>query len=209
MTLEEPEYAGVLERLAAMPPEFKERVAQIGHMHVAELDRMVREYKPGCQVAKLERQGRPAKRGRGGRRPDLGGLYVRSTWEANWIRLLRYLGHEVEYEPPEWRMEFRVPRGVREYRPDIRCRPGFFCRDAPEELHELKGWMDRKSKTALRRVSEFHGDRIIVLYDPRQRPQVLDRVPLVVVAEHRYREATAGAAQVVPGWESGREGGTG
>lgn len=147
---------------------------------------------------KPERSGRPAKRGKGGKRADLGGRFFRSAMEANWARFLTYRGHQWLYEPTEWLLAFDVPRGVREYRPDWLVTPGLFTK-APQELHETKGWMDSKSKTALNRVNKYHGKRIQVLYDPHLWDG--QRTPLIVVDWRRYQDATKGADRLIAGWE--------
>lgn len=58
--------------------------------------------------------------GRGGFREDLG-HYVRSTWEANYARVLLFLDHEYEYEPSGLRCDFLVDGHLAvEVKPDHR-----------------------------------------------------------------------------------------
>jgi len=70
-------------------------------------------------------------RGRGGIREDLG-FYVRSSWEANFARVLRYLQKEFEYEPEY----FSLDNG-KSYIPDFKVGDCFY---------EIKGYMSQASK---------------------------------------------------------------
>jgi hypothetical protein len=67
-----------------------------------------------------------SKFGKTGFRKDLG-IFVRSTWEANMMRIYKYLGLTVEYEPKS----FKLSDG-RTYRPD------FFIKDTKQWI-EVKG----------------------------------------------------------------------
>ncbi|MCZ2078936.1 MAG: DUF1064 domain-containing protein [Bryobacterales bacterium] len=104
-------------------------------------------------------------RARGGKREDLGGLYVRSGWEANWARYLNWLkehGDVVEWEYEPETFEFKtIKRGVRFYTPDFRVA----FADGHVEYHEVKGWMDKKSQTKLKRMAKYYPDVPVVLID--------------------------------------------
>jgi hypothetical protein len=100
----------------------------------------------------------PESRGRtkSGRRADLDGLYVRSSWEAN---RLRWLNRMVEsgliqawiYEPRVF--AFRgITRGCREYKPDVLV----IHTDGRHTYEEIKGQMDQKSKTRLARMKKYY-----------------------------------------------------
>jgi hypothetical protein len=67
-----------------------------------------------------------SKFGKTGFREDLG-IFVKSSWEANMLRIFRYLGLNVQYEP----QSFKLSDG-RTYRPD------FYIHET-EELIEVKG----------------------------------------------------------------------
>lgn len=92
--------------------------------------------------------------GKGGKRPDIP-VPIRSAWEANFYRLLRYLQEqgnvkEFEYEPQEF--EFPVKRGERFYTPDFKITYD----NGIVEWVEIKGYMDAKSKTKLNRMKKFY-----------------------------------------------------
>lgn len=100
---------------------------------------------------------------------EIGGKrnYYRSSWEANYARYLEWL--KVKGEITEWQHEPEVfwfeaiKRGVRSYKPDFRVweNGGFSC------LHEVKGWMDARSKTCLSRMKKYHPTEKIVLIDSK------------------------------------------
>jgi hypothetical protein len=122
-------------------------------------------------------------RTRAGCRADLGGLYVRSSWEANRARWLRKLQREGAvlawaYEPEIF--TFPVARGCREYRPDFHV-----WTPAGDYFEEVKGYWDAKSKTRLRRMRQYY---------PAVRIEVIGREWFVAM-EH------TGLAAVCPGWE--------
>lgn len=127
-------------------------------------------------------------RGSQGRRQDLGGLYVRSSWEANYARYLNWLVKQGQiadwqYEPDTfWFLS--IKRGVRSYTPDFKVweRP-----DSTPYYIEIKGWMDQKSKTKLKRMAKYY-------------PQV--RVD--VVAQKQYQQIAASVGRLIPGWETRR-----
>lgn len=100
-----------------------------------------------------------------GKREDLGGLYVRSAWEANYCRYLNWLVEqgairEWEYEPDTFYFD-AIKRGTRSYTPDFKVTTN----DGTIEYHEVKGWMDAKSKTKLKRMKKYHPNVKIVLVD--------------------------------------------
>jgi hypothetical protein len=83
--------------------------------------------KMSLSAAKRVREGRLKNhRGRGGIREDLG-FYVRSTWEANFARILKLQGKDFEYESES----FLLSNGTT-YTPDFKV-DGIF--------YEIKGYM--------------------------------------------------------------------
>lgn len=98
-----------------------------------------------------------------GIRADLG-IYVRSSWEANVARYLKWLKangsiKDWEYEPDTFWFE-GIKRGTRSYTPDFKITEN----DGAIVYWEVKGWMDQKSKTQLKRMKKYHPHvRIIVI----------------------------------------------
>jgi hypothetical protein len=114
----------------------------------------------------------------GGKRADLGGLYVRSRAEANYLRLLRFIGVPYHYEPKTFVFE-AVRGGVnRTYTPDVYL-------PQADEFHEIKCWMDRDSRVKLRRMARDYPD-----------------VKIVVIGPEFFRSCEAqGLCRVIAGWE--------
>lgn len=89
--------------------------------------------------------------------------YFRSRWEANYARYLEWLKSrgdilDWEYEPETFWFE-GIKRGVRSYLPDFRVHE----LNGSKPLHEVKGWMDARSKTTLKRMRKYHPKETIIL----------------------------------------------
>jgi hypothetical protein len=95
-------------------------------------------------------------RGKGGRREDLGGRFFRSSWEANWARYLNWLvslGEIASWDYECETFEFhKIKRGSRFYTPDFKLT----LNDGRIEFHEVKGYMDERSATMLRRMAKYY-----------------------------------------------------
>lgn len=99
----------------------------------------------------------------GGKREDLGGMYFRSAWEANYARYLNFLkraGEIVGWEYEADTFRFPVQRGNMEYTPDFKV----VGMDGEIVYHEVKGYMDKDSAVKLRRMAKYYPTvRIIVI----------------------------------------------
>lgn len=124
------------------------------------------------------------RRGIGGKRDDLGGLYLRSSWEANWARYLNWLMElgEIEsweYEPRTF--EFQgIKKGTRFYTPDF----SVVNKDGSLEYHEVKGYMDAKSKTKLKRMAKYYPD-----------------IKLILIEKDTYYDMANKVGPMIPNWE--------
>ncbi len=117
---------------------------------------------------------------------EVGGqrCYFRSKWEANYARYLQLLVERGEiarweHEPETFWFE-KIMRGVRSYLPDFRVTNN----DGSVVYHEVKGWMDDRSKTKIKRMAKYH-------------PQVT----LIVIDSKQYKEITKKIAWAIKGWE--------
>jgi hypothetical protein len=83
-----------------------------------------------------------------GKRPDLEGLFVRSAWEANTLRWLKYANRPFLYEPKVFHFD-KVKHGTVSYLPDIYL---------PEEdiYIEVKGMLDSHGRTAINRFQKYY-----------------------------------------------------
>ncbi len=92
-------------------------------------------------------------------------FFARSGWEAIYAHHLDFLMRHGEIKNWEYEAETfwfdGIKRGVRSYLPDFRVTNT----DGSREYHEVKGWMDAKSKTRLRRMAKYHPTVVVILRD--------------------------------------------
>jgi hypothetical protein len=91
-------------------------------------------------------------RGKAFIRPDIG--FFRSTWEANYVRILNLTGRVWEYEP----CTFTLSCGIT-YTPDFYIDGGWV---------EVKGWMDPKSKLQLEHFILDFPDQKLQIIGPKE-----------------------------------------
>lgn len=132
-------------------------------------------------------QGKQHTTARGGKREDLNNQYFRSSWEANWARYLNWLISlgEIkswEFEPDTFVFE-KISRGNRFYTPDFKV----FDRSGAYEYHEIKGYMDDKSRVKLKRMEMYYPNEKIILIDADQ-----------------YRAISKQVRSLIPNWESSK-----
>lgn len=97
---------------------------------------------------------------------EIGGIrkYYRSKWEANYARYLEWLREKGEilkweHEPETFWFD-GIKRGCLSYLPDFRVTEN----SGAIVYHEVKGWMDDRSKTKIRRMAKYHpGVRLVVI----------------------------------------------
>ena len=110
--------------------------------------------------------------------------HFKSQLERDWARYLQLLKeHEEigawEYEPEVFYFE-SIKRGTRSYTPDFRVTHN----DGSIEYHEVKGWMDQKSRTKLKRMAKYYPD-----------------VPIVLVDKDAYYAIRDSVSALIPNWE--------
>ena len=102
-----------------------------------------------------------------GKRADIrGGTFFRSKTEANFARILELwkkqgVIKEWDYEQEEY--EFPVSRGIRFYKIDFRV----WENHGGINRYEIKGYMDRVSKTKLNRMKKYFPKIIIIVVDSK------------------------------------------
>jgi len=92
-------------------------------------------------------------------------LFFRSAWEANYARYLEFLKNQKLishwlYEPKTFWFN-TIKRGVRSYLPDFQV----FSDENTYIWHEVKGYLDAKSKTKLNRMRIYYPQETIKLID--------------------------------------------
>jgi hypothetical protein len=111
-------------------------------------------------------------------------FFFRSSWEVNYAYYLQYQKEkgvilDWDYEPVTFWFE-GIKRGCVSYLPDFRI----INLDGTEEFHEVKGWMDDRSKTKIKRMGKYHPN-----------------VKLVIIDGKEYRRLHKALLGVIPGWE--------
>jgi hypothetical protein len=116
----------------------------------------------------------------------IGGVekYYRSRWEANYARYLEWLKQRGniqswEHEPETFWFE-SIKRGCRSYLPDFKV----IEKNGETVYHEVKGWMDARSKTKIKRMAKYH-----------------PLVKLTVIDSKRYAKLEKQVAGLIPTWE--------
>lgn len=105
---------------------------------------------------------------------EIGGFrkYYRSRWEANYARYLQYLLEKGdiqkwEHEPKTFWFE-NIKRGTRSYLPDFLVTEN----SGDANYHEVKGWMDAKSKTKLKRFAKYYPEETLILIQKKEYAQI-------------------------------------
>ena len=118
---------------------------------------------------------------------SIGGLniYFRSRWEFNYGLYLELLKSQNkiekwEHEPDTFWFE-KIKRGCRSYLPDFKVT----FLDGRVEYHEVKGWMDSRSATKLKRMAKYY-----------------PKIALVVIREDWFKQNAGVLSAVIPEWES-------
>lgn len=117
---------------------------------------------------------------------EIGGInkYYRSRWEANYARYLEFLKKQGvivrwEHEPETFWFE-AILRGVRSYLPDFRVTE----LNGEIVYHEVKGWMDDRSITKLKRMAKYH-----------------PKVKIIVIDESWFKANSKKIKPLIPDWE--------
>jgi len=105
-------------------------------------------------------------KGKMGTRKDLG-IYVRSSWEANFARYLNWMKEKREIK--DWKYEvdtfdFPIKRGVRFYTPDFKV----WENDGSIVYYEVKGWMTQRGATAIKRFRKYYPDKKLILIEKKE-----------------------------------------
>lgn len=116
---------------------------------------------------------------------EIGGkrFFSRSLWERNYANYLQWQKErgeilDWEYEAQTFWFD-KIKRGVRSCLPDFKVTVS-----SGVEWHEVKGWMDSRSKTRLRRMKKYYPKEVVVLRD-----------------EHWFKRNGKTLAAIIPGWE--------
>lgn len=110
--------------------------------------------------------------------------FYRSRWEANYARYLEFLKQKGEIS--DWQHESKtfwfegIKRGCVSYLPDFEVTNN----SGEVEFHEVKGWMDDRSKTKIKRMAKYHPDVKLILIDAKY-----------------YKSIQSKLSKLIPEWE--------
>lgn len=110
--------------------------------------------------------------------------FYRSQWEANYARYLEWL--KAHSQIADWHHEPKtfwfegIKRGVCSYKPDFLV----IERNGAEAYHEVKGQMDSRSRTTLKRMAKYFPEIRMILVDAKA-----------------YASIKRSAAKFIHGWE--------
>ena len=104
--------------------------------------------------------------------------------EANYAFYLEFLKkngdiQEWKHEPKTFYFE-KIKRGCVSYLPDF-----WVLERGVESYHEVKGWMDARSKTKIKRMRKYYPE-----------------IDLIVIDAKSYKAIKKKMQSIVPGWES-------
>lgn len=109
-----------------------------------------------------------------------GSVYFRSKWEANYALYLDFLIERCEISNWEYESETfffeKIRLGTRSYRPDFKI----FNNDETVEYHEVKGYMDSRSKTKLKRMGIYFPEVKLILIERRFYMDILKKLKGVI-----------------------------
>jgi hypothetical protein len=94
--------------------------------------------------------------------------YFRSGWEVVYARYLEWLKNNKKIKKWEYESDIfwfeKIKRGVRSYTPDFKV----FNNDKTIEYHEIKGYMDDKSKTKIKRMAKYYPKVVLIVIDKKE-----------------------------------------
>ena len=102
---------------------------------------------------------------RGNYENSKGTMYFRSKWEANYALYLDFLVKQKQIKGWDFEKDTFIFEsilfGTRSYLPDFKI----YNNDGSFEYHEVKGYMDGRSKTKLRRMAKYYPEIKLILID--------------------------------------------
>lgn len=92
-------------------------------------------------------------------------MFFRSKWEVNYALYLDFLIKQKQIKKWEYEVDTfwfeAIKRGVRSYKPDFKV----YTNKGNIEYHEIKGYMDTRSKTKLKRMKIYYPEIKMILID--------------------------------------------
>jgi hypothetical protein len=106
--------------------------------------------------------------------------YYRSRWEANYARYLQWLKNQKEiidwqHEPETFWFD-GIKRGCMSYLPDFKVTE----KNESVVYHEVKGWMDDRSVTKIKRMAKYHPTIKLIVIDSKAYQSIAKTMKLVI-----------------------------
>lgn len=154
------------------------------------------------KIKELEGKKSPSSAAKGkrsyiGKRKDIqGGLFLRSNWEANFLRILEFQGIQFIYEP---RVFFftAIKRGTLSYMPDIYI-------PSQDIYVEIKGQLTGKGRTAVKRFFKYYPEeakKLRAVTGSKNTAASKFFISAGVPIIHYYNELTKQWKNKIPNWE--------
>lgn len=109
-----------------------------------------------------------------------GSVYFRSKWEANYSLFLDWLKEQKKIKDWEYESETyvfgEIKKGTKTYKIDFKV----WLSDTVFEIHEIKGYLDPKSKTKLRRMAKYFPNVKLVLIDGKAYNEILKKMGKII-----------------------------
>lgn len=103
-------------------------------------------------------------------------IFFRSLWEVNYALYLDFLVKQKQILSWEYEKDVfifhKIQSGTRSYRPDFKIKNN----DGTEEYHEIKGWMDPKSVTKLKRMAKYYPEVKLIVIDSQSYREIKKKV---------------------------------
>ena len=124
-------------------------------------------------------------------------LWMRSSWEYNYALLLEekkraFAIKDWLFEPDTFWFE-QIRRGVRSYLPDFKI----IWPDGSLEYHEVKGWMDQKSRTKIKRMAKYYPDVVLVVLQKKAYEWAINNR---AIPNEQIKKSPQRDAEGVPDW---------
>lgn len=107
-------------------------------------------------------------------------MFFRSMWEVNYALYLDFLIKNNAIK--KWTYEedvfifHKIQFGTRSYRPDFKI----IRNDGRIEYHEIKGWMDDRSKTKIRRMAKYYPNIKLIIIDEACYKDIKNKVGKII-----------------------------
>jgi hypothetical protein len=103
-------------------------------------------------------------------------IFFRSSWEANYALYLDFLVKRKEIIGWEFEVDTfwfeKIKRGVRSYKPDFKI----FKNNGEIEYHEVKGYMDKKSITKIKRMAKYYPKIKLIVVDEKSYKDIKNKI---------------------------------